>query len=79
MDKQSAENNAQIWNQLPDQNKRMLHERLFFLVLQKVGGIRHEPDTSVGDALGTAGGSVRSPILTLPGGTQSGKSELTVR
>ena len=29
----------------------MLHERLFFLALQEIGGIRHEPDTSLGEAL----------------------------
>jgi hypothetical protein len=56
MDNLSVENISRIWNQLPDQNRQMLHERLFFLALQEVGGIRLEPDTSTRDSSGTAGG-----------------------
>jgi hypothetical protein len=78
MNNLSIENIAQIWNQLPDQNKRMLQERLFFLALQKVGGIRHELDTGVGDSSGAIGGRVCPTILSLPSGTQPGEPEAPI-
>lgn len=52
MDNLSNKTIQQILDQLPNQNRKMLHERLFFLALQQIGGIRHEPKPSSGNTSG---------------------------
>ena len=52
MDNLTNETIQKILDQLPNQNRQMLHERLFFLALQQIGGIRHELNPSAGNPSG---------------------------
>jgi hypothetical protein len=70
----------QIWSQLPPTSKTRLQHHLFFLALEKAGGICHEhnPSQDSRDPSQTAGGDLHSAIVPLPGREPPGESEAPI-
>src|SRR5258708_36897953 len=77
-----------IWHQLPARSRIQLQHRLFFLALEKVGGISHEfssphalsrsPSQDSRSASQEIGGHLRSPIVPVSGREPPGEPETAI-
>src|SRR5579871_540311 len=77
-----------IWDQLPQTSRVQLANRLFFLALEKAGGISHEdksphslsrsPSQDSGSASQEIGRDLRAPIVALSSRESPGKPETAI-
>jgi hypothetical protein len=77
-----------IWDQLPQKSRTQLAHRLFFLALEKAGGISHEycsphalsrsPSQDSGSASQEIGRDLRAPIVAVAGRESPGESEASI-